>query len=58
MLPQLPDAVSSLAGRDLLRSTDLSPDELAGLLELAAELEARHARGPASRRSARAARSG
>ena len=39
MLPQLPDAVSPLAGRDLLRSTDLSPGELAGLLALAAELK-------------------
>jgi ornithine carbamoyltransferase len=39
MLPQLPAAVASLSGRDLLRSTDLSPDELTGLLELAAELK-------------------
>jgi ornithine carbamoyltransferase len=39
MLPQLPPAVAPLSGRDLLRSTDLSPDELAGLLELAAELK-------------------
>jgi ornithine carbamoyltransferase len=39
MLPHLPPTVASLAGRDLLRSTDLSPDELAGLLELAAELK-------------------
>jgi ornithine carbamoyltransferase len=39
MLPQLPSAVASLAGRDLLRSTDLSPEELAGLLSLAAELK-------------------
>jgi ornithine carbamoyltransferase len=39
MSPQLPSSVAALAGRDLLRSTDLSPDELAGLLELAAELK-------------------
>jgi ornithine carbamoyltransferase len=39
MLPHLPAAVASLRGRDLLRSTDLSPAELAGLLELAAELK-------------------
>jgi ornithine carbamoyltransferase len=36
---QLPSAVASLAGRDLLRSTDLAPEELAGLLALAAELK-------------------
>jgi ornithine carbamoyltransferase len=31
--------VAPLAGRDLLRSTDLAPDELSGLLELAADLK-------------------
>jgi ornithine carbamoyltransferase len=38
MLLPLPDAVRPLAGRDLLRATDLSPAELAGLLELARAL--------------------
>ena len=36
----LPGAVSTLAGRDLLRATDLAPVELGGLLDLAAELKA------------------
>jgi ornithine carbamoyltransferase len=36
----LPGSVSSLAGRDLLRATDLAPVELGGLLDLAAELKA------------------
>jgi ornithine carbamoyltransferase len=36
----LPGSVSSLAGRDLLRATDLAPGELRGLLDLAAELKA------------------
>jgi ornithine carbamoyltransferase len=35
----LPDAVRPLAGRDLLRATDLAPAELAGLLELAGSLK-------------------
>ena len=39
MLLQLPSSVAPLAGRDLLRATDLAADELAGLLELAAELK-------------------
>ena len=39
MPPHLPAAVAALRGRDLLRSTDLSPAELAGLLELAGELK-------------------
>jgi ornithine carbamoyltransferase len=38
MLLPLPDAVRSLAGRDLLRATDIAPAELAGLLELATAL--------------------
>ncbi len=36
----LPGSVSTLAGRDLLRATDLAPVELGGLLDLAAELKA------------------
>jgi ornithine carbamoyltransferase len=36
----LPGPVSTLAGRDLLRATDLAPVELGGLLDLAAELKA------------------
>jgi ornithine carbamoyltransferase len=40
MLLPLPDAVRPLAGRDLLRATDIAPAELAGLLELAAALRA------------------
>jgi ornithine carbamoyltransferase len=44
---QLPDAVRPLAGRDLLRGTDLAPLELAGLLELAGTLKrVQHAREP------------
>jgi ornithine carbamoyltransferase len=39
LLLHLPDAVAPLAGRDLLRSTDLAPAELSGLLELASDLK-------------------
>jgi ornithine carbamoyltransferase len=35
----LPGSVSTLAGRDLLRATDLTASELGGLLDLAAELK-------------------
>src|ERR1700712_3858888 len=39
MESMLPDQTRPLAGRDLLRATDLAPSELAGLLELAAALK-------------------
>jgi ornithine carbamoyltransferase len=47
MLLPLPDAVGTLVGRDLLRSTDLTPVELTGLLDLADALKrALHAGTP------------